>query len=114
MAKGIEPEGWSFSRNFFQPKAECSISKSSITLPVWSTTMTECFSLAQSKAPNARCCCHCLESFMVFCCCGLSLSDIHVLYFFLFVFCLLLEGAGPPAWCRTSPLYIPFLGCGDC
>src|SRR5260221_119187 len=40
-----------------------------LPISVWSTTMTECFSLAQSKAPNARCCCHCLESFMVFCCC---------------------------------------------
>ena len=31
IAKGIEPYGWIRSRNFFQPKAECSISKSSIT-----------------------------------------------------------------------------------
>src|SRR5262249_62147849 len=53
-AKGTEPYGWSFPRNFFQPKAECSISKSSITLPPGSTTKTECLSLAQSTAPNAR------------------------------------------------------------
>jgi hypothetical protein len=33
IAKGIEPYGLIRSRNFFQPKAECSISKSSITLP---------------------------------------------------------------------------------
>ena len=30
--------GWSFSRNFFETKADCSISNSSITLPVCSTT----------------------------------------------------------------------------
>jgi hypothetical protein len=34
IAKGIKPYGWIRSRNFFQPKAECSISKSSITLPL--------------------------------------------------------------------------------
>ena len=34
IAKGIEPYDLIRSRNFFQPKAECSISKSSITLPV--------------------------------------------------------------------------------
>jgi hypothetical protein len=34
IAKGIEPYGLIRSRNFFQPKAECSISKSSITLPL--------------------------------------------------------------------------------
>jgi hypothetical protein len=33
IAKGIEPYGWIRSRNCFQPKAESSISKSSITLP---------------------------------------------------------------------------------
>src|SRR6516165_5569947 len=33
IAKGIEPYAWSFSRNFFQPNARCSTSKSSITLP---------------------------------------------------------------------------------
>jgi hypothetical protein len=34
IARGIKLYGWIRSRNFFQPKAECSISKSSITLPV--------------------------------------------------------------------------------
>jgi hypothetical protein len=34
IAKGIEPYGLIRSRNFFQPKAECSSSKSSITLPL--------------------------------------------------------------------------------
>jgi hypothetical protein len=43
IAKGSEPYGLIRSRNFFQPKAECSISKSSITLPWGSTTTTECF-----------------------------------------------------------------------
>jgi hypothetical protein len=36
---------------------------------VWSTTTTQCVWLAQSKAPKARCCCHCWGSFMVLFCC---------------------------------------------
>jgi hypothetical protein len=32
IAKGIKPYGWIRSRNFFQPKAECSISKSNMDI----------------------------------------------------------------------------------
>ena len=34
IAKGMESYGWIRSRNFFHPKAECSISRASNTLPL--------------------------------------------------------------------------------
>ena len=34
IPRGVEPYGWIRSRNFFHPRAECSISRASNTLPL--------------------------------------------------------------------------------
>jgi hypothetical protein len=52
IAKGIQPYGWIRSRNFFHPKAECSISRASNTLPLGSTTTTRFFDLSNPIRQN--------------------------------------------------------------
>src|SRR5260221_14468721 len=79
--------------------------------------MAECFSLGQSKAPKARCCCHCWESFMV-CFCSLWFLRRFALPSILLIYRpsggVFLSDVGGRASGSASSIPITLLGCGDC